>query len=251
MGVIVVLDQIAISLSISSVPLLLRASFGTMSELENPNEFKKLYESENLIIRVLRESKLTFNDEINDNKHCNGCMMPVFSSFYYCSCYDFFLHKTYVELPRKTLGGFGWAIGCGAFSLLFISRYSIATVFNLTATAVFTLIAGKRTAHPNSPQLWIVPKPFILLTNGILKCWLCGYDCSGFSYKQGGTDDGIVFCFRCAVIPHSYMHQANESHCLFYDAESKSHYSACGKHKDREGALHCQKLLDITAMNIL
>ncbi|MBA0639544.1 hypothetical protein Goklo_022576 [Gossypium klotzschianum] len=118
MGVIVVLDQIAISLSMSSVPLLLRASFGTMSELENPNEFKKLYESENLIIRVLRESKL-------------------------------------------------------------------GTI--------------------------------------------------GFSYKQGGTDDGIVFCLRCAVIPHSYMHQANESHCLFYDAESKSHYNACGKHKDREG----------------
>ncbi|KAK5833436.1 hypothetical protein PVK06_017267 [Gossypium arboreum] len=33
-------------------------------------------------------------------------------------------------------------VRCGAFSLLFISRYSIATVSNLTATAVFTLTAG-------------------------------------------------------------------------------------------------------------
>ncbi|KAL1073021.1 hypothetical protein V6Z11_D11G192500, partial [Gossypium hirsutum] len=30
-------------------------------------------------------------------------------------------------------------VRCGAFSLLFISRYSIATIFNLNATAVFTL----------------------------------------------------------------------------------------------------------------
>ncbi|KAL1080762.1 hypothetical protein V6Z11_D09G015800 [Gossypium hirsutum] len=42
-------------------------------------------------------------------------------------------------------------VRCSAFSLLFVSRYSIATVSNLTATAVFTLTAGKCTAHPNSP----------------------------------------------------------------------------------------------------
>ncbi|MBA0861559.1 hypothetical protein Goshw_029044 [Gossypium schwendimanii] len=42
-------------------------------------------------------------------------------------------------------------VRCGAFSLLFVSHYSIATVSNLTATAVFTLTAGKRTSHPNSP----------------------------------------------------------------------------------------------------
>ncbi|MBA0847008.1 hypothetical protein Goshw_011076, partial [Gossypium schwendimanii] len=62
-----------------------------ITELENPDEFKELDESGNLIFRVLREIKvgdnvvaaeiihsshdqhsLTFNDEINDNKHCNG-----------------------------------------------------------------------------------------------------------------------------------------------------------------------------------
>ncbi|MBA0578598.1 hypothetical protein Gorai_020875, partial [Gossypium raimondii] len=92
-----------------------------ITELENPDEFKELDESGNLIFRVLRETKvgdnvvaaeiihsshdqhsLTFNDEINDNKHCNGCMMPISSSFYYCSCCDFFLHKACAELPRRT-----------------------------------------------------------------------------------------------------------------------------------------------------
>ncbi|MBA0840667.1 hypothetical protein Goarm_003234 [Gossypium armourianum] len=39
--------------------------------------------------------------------------------------------------PRSK-GGFGWAIGCGVF----VSRYSIATIFNLTAIVIFTLTAG-------------------------------------------------------------------------------------------------------------
>ncbi|PPD70084.1 hypothetical protein GOBAR_DD33039 [Gossypium barbadense] len=137
------------------------------------------------------QHKLTFNDEINDNKHCNGCMMPTFSSFYNCSCCDFFLHKTCAELSRKT-------------------------------------------------QLWVVPEPFILLTNGIFKCWVCGYDCSGFSYKQGGIDDGIVICLRCATTPHSFTYQAKESHYLFYDAENRSACSACGRCRDEKGSYICK-----------
>ncbi|MFQ6652536.1 hypothetical protein Gotur_024354 [Gossypium turneri] len=181
-----------------------------ISELENPDKIEEIDESENLIIRVLRETKvgdnvvaaeiihsshdqhsLIFNDEINDNKHCNGCMMPIFSSFYYCSCCDFFLHKTCAELSRKT-------------------------------------------------QLWIVSKPFILLTNGIFKCWACGYDCSGFSYKQEGGVKGIVFCLRCATTPHSFTYQAKESHSLFYDAEKISACSACGRCRDKKGSYICK-----------
>ncbi|XWS36766.1 hypothetical protein CRYUN_Cryun20dG0113900 [Craigia yunnanensis] len=46
---------------------------------------------------------LTFSNEIKDNKHCNGCILPILSSFYYCSLCDFFLHKACAELPRKRL----------------------------------------------------------------------------------------------------------------------------------------------------
>ncbi|MBA0578601.1 hypothetical protein Gorai_020878, partial [Gossypium raimondii] len=93
----------------------------SVTEFKNLDEFKELDESENLIIRFLRETKvgdnvvvakiihsshdlhsLTFNDDINSNKHCNGCMLPIFSSFYYSSCCDFFLHKACVKLPKKT-----------------------------------------------------------------------------------------------------------------------------------------------------
>ncbi|MBA0757438.1 hypothetical protein Gotri_020538 [Gossypium trilobum] len=67
-----------------------------ITELENPDEFKELDESGNLIFRVLRETKvgdnvvaaeiihsshdqhsLTFNDEINDNKHLVSPTKPL------------------------------------------------------------------------------------------------------------------------------------------------------------------------------
>lgn len=37
------------------------------------------------------------------------------------------------------------------FSLFFVSRFNIDTVFNLTVVAVFTLIIDKHTVHPNPP----------------------------------------------------------------------------------------------------
>lgn len=44
-----------------------------------------------------------------------------------------------------------WTVRCNVFSLLFVSRYSIATMSNLIATAIFTLTEGKRTANQNPP----------------------------------------------------------------------------------------------------
>lgn len=40
---------------------------------------------------------------------------------------------------------------CGAFSLFFVSRYSIVTVSNLTVTVIFTLIVSKYIVHSNPP----------------------------------------------------------------------------------------------------
>ncbi|TYH81925.1 hypothetical protein ES332_D02G019700v1 [Gossypium tomentosum] len=35
-----------------------------------------------------------------DNKCCDGCLLPIVASFYYCTPCDFFLHKVCVELPK-------------------------------------------------------------------------------------------------------------------------------------------------------
>ncbi|XP_039047310.1 uncharacterized protein LOC120187737 [Hibiscus syriacus] len=98
-----------------------RGLYGVV-EVENPDEFKESdslsEESTSSIIRVIKEIKvgddviaaeiehvshehnLIFSDEIKDKKYCNGCVLPILSSFYYCSHCDFFLHKECAELRR-------------------------------------------------------------------------------------------------------------------------------------------------------
>ncbi|XWS53839.1 hypothetical protein CRYUN_Cryun10bG0034700 [Craigia yunnanensis] len=45
---------------------------------------------------------LMLSDKIvDDDKCCDGCMLFISSSFFYCSRCDFFLHKSCAELPRK------------------------------------------------------------------------------------------------------------------------------------------------------
>ncbi|KAE8712316.1 Ubiquitin carboxyl-terminal hydrolase family protein [Hibiscus syriacus] len=40
------------------------------------------------------------NNREYDDKCCDGCMLPVSDSFYYCSLCEFFLHKSCAELPK-------------------------------------------------------------------------------------------------------------------------------------------------------
>ncbi|PPD79621.1 hypothetical protein GOBAR_DD23453 [Gossypium barbadense] len=44
---------------------------------------------------------LTLSGDIQDFKQCDGCLLPIVTSYYCCSQCDFFLHKTCVELPVK------------------------------------------------------------------------------------------------------------------------------------------------------
>ncbi|MFQ6627904.1 hypothetical protein Gotur_008187, partial [Gossypium turneri] len=45
---------------------------------------------------------LTLSDRVGeyDNKCCDGCLLPISDSFYYCTQCDFFLHKVCVQLPK-------------------------------------------------------------------------------------------------------------------------------------------------------
>ncbi|KAE8681911.1 hypothetical protein F3Y22_tig00111298pilonHSYRG00067 [Hibiscus syriacus] len=91
-------------------------------EVENPDEFEEsdllLDESTSSIIRIIKEIEvgdeaiaaeiehishehnLIFSDETMDNTCCNGCVLPILSSFYYCPHCDFFLHKACAELRK-------------------------------------------------------------------------------------------------------------------------------------------------------
>ncbi|TYH63838.1 hypothetical protein ES332_D07G223100v1 [Gossypium tomentosum] len=50
-------------------------------------------------------------------------------------------------------------VWCGAFSLLFVSRYSIVTIFNLTTTAVFTLTAVASQPPSTEAGPYVAPPP--------------------------------------------------------------------------------------------
>ncbi|KAL4352133.1 hypothetical protein GQ457_06G024410 [Hibiscus cannabinus] len=121
MGVTIVLGPVVILLSTSNAPLRTRDCMGWL-RLKIQNEFEEpdllSDESTSSIIRVIKEIKvgedviaaeiehvshehnLIFSDEVKDNKYCNGCVLPILSSFYYCSQCDFFLHKACAELRR-------------------------------------------------------------------------------------------------------------------------------------------------------
>ncbi|KAL4301819.1 hypothetical protein GQ457_10G010510 [Hibiscus cannabinus] len=180
-------------------------------EIENPDEHEEsdwMYEPKSCIICAIEEIKirddviageiehvshehnLIFSEDIKYNKYCNGCVLSVLSSFYYCPHCDFFLHKACAELP----------IMC---------------------------------------QLWFDAKPFNLLTEGIFKCLLCLYKCSGFSY-QSVDDDGLCFCLRCASISHGFTYQADELHYLFFDNKHEGKCNACGKDISHEFAHKCK-----------
>ncbi|XP_039047047.1 uncharacterized protein LOC120187385 [Hibiscus syriacus] len=91
-------------------------------EVENLDEFEEpdpLYKPMSCIIRIIKEikvgddviageiehvsheHKLVLSNEIKENTFCNGCVLPLLSSFYCCPHCDFFIHKTCAELPRK------------------------------------------------------------------------------------------------------------------------------------------------------
>ncbi|KAK5841190.1 uncharacterized protein LOC108475377 [Gossypium arboreum] len=55
-----------------------------------------------VIEHIMHIHHLTLSDKAGeyDNQCCDGCLLPISDSFYYCTQCDFFLHKVCVELPK-------------------------------------------------------------------------------------------------------------------------------------------------------
>ncbi|XVF83476.1 hypothetical protein PTKIN_Ptkin16aG0490800 [Pterospermum kingtungense] len=47
------------------------------------------------------DHNLTLGDDIVGDKKCDGCLLSISASYYFCSPCDFFLHKSCAELPMK------------------------------------------------------------------------------------------------------------------------------------------------------
>ncbi|KAK5841192.1 uncharacterized protein LOC108474890 [Gossypium arboreum] len=55
-----------------------------------------------VIEHIMHIHHLTLSDRVGeyDKKCCDGCLLPISASFYYCTQCNFFLHKVCVELPK-------------------------------------------------------------------------------------------------------------------------------------------------------
>ena len=54
------------------------------------------------------EHDLKLSYEVENNKKCDGCVRAIFPPFYRCAKCNFFLHKSFIELPRKRRHPLHW-----------------------------------------------------------------------------------------------------------------------------------------------
>ncbi|XP_017984462.1 PREDICTED: uncharacterized protein LOC108663694 [Theobroma cacao] len=75
------------------------------SELQPYAVVEETKDGENVIAIEIKhfshQHNLIFSNEIKDDKCCDGCVLSISTSYYYCSLCNFFLHKSCAELPRK------------------------------------------------------------------------------------------------------------------------------------------------------
>ncbi|XP_021295372.1 uncharacterized protein LOC110424965 [Herrania umbratica] len=66
---------------------------------------KEIKDGENVeateIKHFSHQHNLILSNDSKDDKCCDGCVLSIFTSYYYCSQCNFFLHKSCAELPMK------------------------------------------------------------------------------------------------------------------------------------------------------
>ncbi|XVF83489.1 hypothetical protein PTKIN_Ptkin16aG0492300 [Pterospermum kingtungense] len=120
---------------------------------------------------------LTFSEDIVGDKKCDGCLLSISASSYYCSQCDFFLHKSCAELPMKK-------------------------------------------------HLWYHhdQRPLGFTSGCILKCALCDYENSGFTYTCDECKENHLRCALVSDIPRCEGHE----HPLPLYRKYKALCNACG-----------------------
>ncbi|XP_017984231.1 PREDICTED: uncharacterized protein LOC18585796 [Theobroma cacao] len=75
------------------------------SALQPYSFVKEIKDGENVVAIEIKhfshQHNLILSNDIKDDKCCDGCVLSISTSYYYCSQCNFFLHKSCSELPRK------------------------------------------------------------------------------------------------------------------------------------------------------
>ncbi|KAL4353775.1 hypothetical protein GQ457_06G024610 [Hibiscus cannabinus] len=244
--------------------------FYCVVEVENPDEFEEpdllSDESTSSIIRVLKkinigddviaaeikhashEHNLIFSDEIKDNKYCNGCVLPILTSFYYCSHCDFFLHKICAEMRRVCrlwfkrkpcsllTDGIFLCYFCGNVGSGFC--YILCDIRRLCLRCA--LLSHSFTYEADEPH-------FIFFSrNNKEKCSACAKDFVSFDKIYRCKDCAFALHLRCVTLPRTAWHKCDQ-HTLtlaYQDADDYSlrHYcDICEEERDpQQWFYHCE-----------
>lgn len=164
------------------------------------------------IIHSSHEHNLTLSSNANEakeNQYCNGCVMPILSSFYYCSDCDFLLHKTCAEFPSRRLTSFvGYprtlvtlhtdcvfkCLECGLFCSGFSYKGDFLCLLCATRPHSFTYQAHE------SHYLFLDYK-----CKG--NCSACGYNLRG-AYRCKDCD--FALDRACVTFPRTVWHKCDE-----------------------------------------
>ncbi|XP_052483863.1 uncharacterized protein LOC105796405 isoform X2 [Gossypium raimondii] len=144
---------------------------------------------------------LTLSDRVGeyDSKCCDGCLLPISDSFYYCTQCDFFVHKVCVELPKVkqvwhhrcqsslvlTSNEVFWCVACGYWSKAFAYKCEECKA-RTCLRCIIALTPGAHTCVGHKHPVFL----YIENTGG---CVACGCDSNG--------------CLRCKVCDFSLDHK--------------------------------------------
>ncbi|KAL4308167.1 hypothetical protein GQ457_01G034420 [Hibiscus cannabinus] len=145
---------------------------------------------------------LMLSDKVSEceNKYCDGCVLPISASFYYCLQCDFFLHKACAELSRVkhvwhhhcqnplllTSDEPFYCVNCGSFSKAFAYKCEECWRY-ICIRCVIALTPGAQTCQGHK-------HPLLFYTDYEGQCNACGYD-------------GIKGLFRCKKCEFSLDHE--------------------------------------------
>ncbi|TYI91797.1 hypothetical protein E1A91_D02G019500v1 [Gossypium mustelinum] len=162
---------------------------------------------------------LTLGDRVGEyvNKCCDGCMLPISASFYYCTQCDFFLHKVCVELPKVkhvwhhlcrpplvlTSNELFQCVACDYDSNAF--AYKCEECENCTCLrCIIALTPGARTCLGHKHPLFLYPEY-------IGRCFACGEDDINGLFRCKDCDFSLDH--KCFSLPITSQHK-NDQHLL-------------------------------------
>ncbi|XP_021291241.1 uncharacterized protein LOC110421863 [Herrania umbratica] len=161
---------------------------------------------------------------------CEGCMLPISASFYYCLECDFFLHKACAELPKMK---HVWFHYCQQSVLILTSGCIFRCHLCDHLSNGFAYKCNECDDHVCLRCVTLTPDtltsqghqhPLLFYVEVKEKCCGCGEDIDGAGYFCKGCN--FALCRICVRLPTTTRHKSDE-HVLALTYKDDHDYSKC------------------------